>query len=270
MGGGGWTLRCSGCGAEIEATSSRCPSCGTDLPSAGAAEAGDDSFTVVGKTGGGPEARGTGASAGGPRQGGSRPGAGGAGTDRPIGRPRSPGRAALLVVATLGLYAWYWALAATGECERFDPEGPSPNGPVKLGVAGLALGSAFVLVSLLGTFLSAVPLGSSAGTAGTLLLAGFALTVLGTIPFLFGMYQLWRWVGLQEGHLGFQSSLSPLLMLALYVVVGGILGPVVLLYIVYRTQKGMNRVWEAAARGYEPAEGRAPRYVAEPQGEAPR
>lgn len=102
------------------------------------------------------------------------------------------------------------------------------------------------------------------------MLVGFALTVLGTIPFLYGMYQLWRWVGRQEERIGHSSSLSPVLMLALYLVVGAILGPVILLYIVYRTQKGLNRIWEAAARGYEPAEGMAPRHVPEPRGEVSR
>lgn len=89
-----------------------------------------------------------------------------------------------------------------------------------------------------------------------LALVGLLGAALGGMGMFAAEWRLWKFVGTQERRLGTDSPLNPKLMVGLLVVgsfpgyvsfVGYIVAPLAFGYVLYRTQRGLNRIWQHAA-----------------------
>lgn len=187
---------------------------------------------------------------------------------------------AVLGVLTLGIYFWYWLWKTSEDCERFDPEGQSPHLPVKIGLGGVAVGFASWLILFLVILGASGAASDPTASAEAVEAAGVAAMIFsvvamlaffaGGIAVLVGMYRVWKWIEFHETEIGYRDSMSAGVMLLIYLgggfvsgllvllLIGFLLMPLVYGYVLYRTQKGMNRVWEAAEQGYQVPTRRSP------------
>jgi formate/nitrite transporter FocA (FNT family) len=193
----------------------------------------------------------------------------------------------VLTFVTLGIYLWYWAWKSTEAADAFDRRGSSAHTPTKFGLFASIAGGLMVGIGFLVLVGAAGAAGNQAATPDELAGAGVASLVLwgigglialgGSIGLLVGFWRLWKFIGFHEAQIGYRDTLSAGTMLAIYFggnVVGSILfiiliGPLIAMaasgYVLYRTQKGLNRVWRAARDGYEPPEGPQPGVPQSPQ-----
>lgn len=280
---------CPDCGSGVQDGTKFCTGCGADLRDVQApAEEGEGPPTEAppGSTGAGPSPppRDGAPSGPSPPPDGSSGLASGAGI---VGPHREPMLVAVLGVLTLGFYFWYWLWKTSEECERFDPEGPSPHLPVKIGLGGIAVGIAswmfifFIFIGASGAASDPAASGEALEAAGVgamifsiVALLGF---FIGMIALLVGMYRVWKWIEFHETEIGYRDSLSAGVMLLIYLgggfvsglfiflLIGFLLMPLVYGYVLYRTQKGMNRVWEAAEQGYQVPTRRSPQVAGRAQ-----
>lgn len=166
------------------------------------------------------------------------------------GRERNPVLVVVLSLFTFGIYAIYWIWSTSKEMDRFDPHRKSPfaiaKWAVPLPLASLVLGLAGLMTMVAGT-----GSGSEAGLGGGILLFGLAalLFFAGAIAMLFVYWRLWKGVEAHERSIGAPTILSPGLMMVLWLV--PFLNLIGAIYIPYRTQEGLNRIWAAADEGYE-------------------
>lgn len=190
--------------------------------------------------------------------------------DRDPGQERSPILVPFLTYITLQFYLYYWIWQVSAAVERFDPYTRSPHATARWGVP-LALGGSLVVGASVATLFLAdlfVPLEailegrvdlSLALVAAAIALGGIAYLV-GSLLLWVSYWRVWRSVQTHERNLGYEA-INPGLMLVLWVgalfVVGAIplIGWAVQLaarsYVLYRSQRGLNRVWTGAAGGYE-------------------
>lgn len=262
---------CPSCGAEASAGSSFCPRCGTAFsadpdrtsrspPDRGSAGAGSPGRTSAAPTQAGGQGPGHGGATARTRQGGQAglgPAAGGSrpGSSPPAGKQRNPMVTAVLGVITLGVYVWAWLWMVTGEARRFDESRKTGHGPIKWGLPALVLGGLAVWAGVSSLSPDMIALGAVVGFVG----------ILGVLT---AQWRLWGFVSHHERSLDVSHPISPTAML-LALIAGGFLGRIagaaapetplgmivptaVNLYVVYRTQKGLNRIWNAAASGYRP------------------
>lgn len=186
-----------------------------------------------------------------------------------VGADRTPWLVPILAFLTLGIYGLYWAWTVTKEAEAFDDARQRPHGPVKWGVFTSIL-LILVMVGGLAAFLGIVgsaeqnldPDAALAAQGLTLLLlvVGGLLGLVVAILFLVGFWRLWNWISFHEAELD-HDALSPGLMIGIWIgaallgwipLVGQILAIAGPFYVYYRTQKGLNTVWDAGGRGYTP------------------
>lgn len=212
---------------------------------------------------------------------------GSSGTEASPGRRRSPILVPLLSYLTLQLYLYYWVWKTGESVEGFDRYRDSPYEFARWGVPLSVAGSLLVGAAILALLLlePTLPTNPSPARLAAPLLALIILLVMGGLLTLTGMvllwvayWRIWQFVSTHEANLGYEP-LNASLMLVLWVgglVVVGLI-PIVgwaiqlgaRVYVLYRTQRGLNRVWEAAGQGYEAPEprfgyGAAPRHP-EPQ-----
>jgi predicted RNA-binding Zn-ribbon protein involved in translation (DUF1610 family) len=194
----------------------------------------------------------------------------GEGSSREPGTERSPILVPLLTYVTLRFYLYYWVWTASEAVERFDPYTRSPHAPARWGVP-LALGGSIVVAGSLAAVVLAdllVPIEAVlAGRVSAWLAVLGAAIALGGLAYLVGsvllwvaLWRIWQHVQTHERNLGYEP-ISPSLMLVLWagslLVVGALplLGWAAQLaaraYVLYRTQRGLNRVWTGAAGGYQ-------------------
>lgn len=190
--------------------------------------------------------------------------------EREPGQERSPILVPFLSYITLQLYLYYWIWTVSEEVERFDPYTRSPHATARWGVP-LALGGSLVVGATVAAVLLTdvlVPLeavvegrvGLSLALLGAALALGGLAYLVGSVLLWISYWRLWRSVETHERNLGY-DEIGPAVMMALWVgslfVVGLIplLGWAVQLaarsYVLYRSQRGLNRVWTGAAGGYE-------------------
>lgn len=164
------------------------------------------------------------------------------------GEQRSPWTVALLSVLTLGIYGAYWLWVTSKEVDRFDESGSSA-----FGVARWAIPTAIVgLVGTVGTLTYIFGSGDLVTLGPLYILFGLGMLV-GAIGTVVALWRVWRFVKRHERVL-VGDPLNPGLLL-------GVLGvgyllmvvfPPAVVYVVHRTQRGLNRIWRAAEEGYEP------------------
>lgn len=163
---------------------------------------------------------------------------------------------------TLGLYQLYWLWVSARSAERFEPGGHQPFRLARwaipaqiagvLGLLGILLVSGQADAVLSGGTLDPAELemaGSVLALGGVALL----LAVVGGVAILVAEWRLWRFTEQHERRLGVDDPIRPGLMLAIAIgagiaaqlvpTVGVLLGPAAVAYVLYRTQKGLNRVW---------------------------
>lgn len=206
-----------------------------------------------------------------------------AGGDKPIGEERTSWAVPLLMMVTFGIYLYYWLWKTTEEAERFDPSRHRAHGRAKWTVGLLAGGIGAMLVAMLMLFSSAgfaeagvSPDAMMAGGVVSIVLSmtGMFAIIAGVVVLYATLWRVWKWIRHHEQATR-RDPISPGLMLGLLLggaviswipFVGWIAAIAASFYAYYRTQQGFNNVWEAARRGYTPAEKPAPAGFA---GQAP-
>lgn len=216
---------CSQCGRPIEGNLSFCPSCGAAYsPSTLAPTPAAPGFAATG---------------------------GGRG---PPGEVRSPGIVLLLILVTLGIYGLFFWLRAARETDAYTQRPDHARGKVRLGFL-LSLGA--LVVFILGFVLAGASLPmseaeaqaqdvSGGAVAGFLLamFVGVALTVAGTVFLFIGQWRVWSAIQDDESRRGVPTPLSPGLMLAFMLI--PYVNIVTMWIAYYKTQKGLNGMWESA------------------------
>lgn len=166
------------------------------------------------------------------------------------GQRRNPVMVLVLMLVTLGIYGLYWHWSVMKEIDRFDPYRKSPFDIAKWAIPAVLIGFVGYFASFATTFAGAAA-GSEAGLgAGMifLMVSGLLVFVAG-IAMLVAQWRLWKGVETHERSIGEPNPLSPGLMLALILI--PFVNMVGAFYVPYRTQQGLNRVWDAADDGYE-------------------
>lgn len=169
----------------------------------------------------------------------------------PSGKQRSPFLVVVLGLVTLGLYPLYWIWAVSKEMDRFDPHRDSPYDVVKWALALFVAGVAGFAGGWGSLFAGAA--GAEAGLGAGVILFGLGavLLVLGGLAIVFAHWRLWKGVEAHERAIDAPTALSPGMMLVLLLV--PLLNLIGIIYIPYRTQEGLNRIWAAAEEGYQPS-----------------
>lgn len=194
-----------------------------------------------------------------------------------IAKHRSPLLVAALGILTGGIFVLYWIHRVTREAAGFDPDAEEAVSPTKWGVPlGIV---AFVVGTAAGVALIAMARGLAPGTVpsegelvgilGVMALASLIATIA-AVGLLLALWRLWGFVERHERRLASGAALSPGLMLGLVlgpiavsiVPFAGFLGVLVAPfgagYVLHRTQRGLNRIWLAARRGYQASPDPAP------------
>lgn len=161
----------------------------------------------------------------------------------------------VLGLVTLGIYFVFWGWLRTQEADGYSGGQAEAHDPFRKGVF-IGIG-AFVLgvigwVTGLGSLVSGDPEGGLAGFGIGMALIALA-GIIGLVAAVFtyiGYWRLWRFVEAKERELGSMNPLSPGLMLALMLI--PIVNYVGMFYVPYRTQKGLNGIWQ----GRPPGQGR--------------
>jgi len=194
----------------------------------------------------------------------------GEGSSREPGTERSPILVPLLTYVTLRFYLYYWVWTASEAVERFDPYTRSPHAPARWGVPLAIAGLAVVATSLAVVVLSDVlvpieqilqgQLGLSLALVGTAIVLGGAAYLAGSVLLWVSYWRIWRSLETHERNLGYEP-VTPGAMLAVWVGAMVVVGLIPLVgwaiqlaarsYVLYRTQRGLNRVWTGAGGGYE-------------------
>lgn len=185
----------------------------------------------------------------------------------PPGTRRSPGKVVLLMLVTLGVYKLYWLWKTSREIDRFAGDGRSAHKVVKWGAVPFAIGMALVVVmpivlvlgapapaaqpELARTDGEAAPAGEDVPAAqiwaGLSRLAGLLPYAIGGILLLVGLWRLWSKIRDWQVAHDMRDPLSPGMNLALSLIpIVNIAGA---LYVDYRTQKDLNRLWDRVEGG---------------------
>lgn len=144
----------------------------------------------------------------------------------PTGKRRSPVGVVLLPWLTLGLYGFYWNWQVTNEASRFDPHRDDPHEAFKTAL-WLLLGAAISAIFFFLVF--------------PLIIAGIML-LISVVYGITAQWRLWKFVEAYERRIG-EPPLSPGLLAVLsFVPLISLIGS---LYVPYRVQKGLNRIWQA-------------------------
>lgn len=185
------------------------------------------------------------------------------------GEHRDPIFVAVLGVVTFGVYFWYWLWSSAESAERFDERSVSPFDTARWAVPLHALGTVGVWFAALQAW-NTLPDGvTESGVAqfqdeliGLAIAAGvFALIALvGAFGLLFAQRRLWKLVERHEHALDEPNPIRPgrmtLLVLLPVIPVVNVLTlvflPFIYGYLLHRTQRGLNRIWEATREGYRP------------------
>lgn len=215
---------------------------------------------------------------------------GGAKARPPVGKTRSPLFVAVLGVLTFGIYPLYWIWSTAKSTARFEPRAKSPLDPAKwgvpLGAASLVVGVATFATMIL-SLVMALSSGGVPRQSGIeelqremllfqgVMIVGMLIGVLAAIGLFLTLWRVWNIVQRHERGIGRRETLTPGLMLGLllglsaayFVPLANLLailaGPFVVGFVLYRTQSGLNAIWEAARGGYDP------RSAWRPPGQAP-
>ncbi len=188
------------------------------------------------------------------------------------GQQRSPILVPFLSYITLQVYLYYWTWVASKEVEDFDPYRRSPHTTARWGIPLVVAGLVIVGVSIAVFFLAGLiePLESvlaggfepSIALIGTLVFLGGLMFLAGSVLLWVTYWRIWQTIQAHERNLRY-SSINPTLMLVLWA--GSLLALAALpligwaiqlgarSYVLYRTQRGLNRLWTATADGYEVA-----------------
>jgi uncharacterized membrane protein len=199
----------------------------------------------------------------------SSQGASGAGRTRHVGKDRTPWLVPILTFLTLGIYGLYWAWTVTKEAEGFDDARQRPHGPAKWG----AITSIVLFLIVIGggvAFLGIAESAEEGADPGAALAAqGLSLALIGLVGifwiivgilFLIAFWRLWNWIEFHETQLD-HDPLSPGLLIGIWIaavllgwipMIGWLLAIGGTFYVYYRTQQGLNTVWDAGGRGYTP------------------
>lgn len=211
---------CSKCGRAIDGSPAACPSCGAPYA---APAAYDPSSSAPAYGPGGP-----------------------------AGKVRPPAIVLILILVTLGIYGLFYWWSVSREVDDYTGRPGYAHRKVRLGIF-LSLGALVLLVIgfvLLGSALSfsegAEPQAEvDAGAAGGFMLAmmaGGAAAVAGAILLLMGQWRVWTTIRDDEVRRGIQNPLSP--GLQLFFVLMPYVNLVTMWIAYYRTQKGLNGMWE--------------------------
>lgn len=193
----------------------------------------------------------------------------------PAGEEREPLHVALWTVLTLGIYQLYWLWVSSRSVDRYDPRASSPFRVARwaiplnvLGAIGLLV-AGVLLVQSTGLTPEAIQSGSAdfqnldiARDLLVLALVALGAALVGGIGVLVAYWRLWSFVQDTESRQGRSDPIRPGLMLAVVIgaglaaqlipLVGFLLGPLAWAYVLYRSQEGLNWVWDEARGRSEP------------------
>lgn len=229
---------CPQCGRPLAADLKFCPGCGATRTAT--ATMADPPLR--------PAEHGTGAGTS------TTPGAG------PVGQRQDPGLVLLLLLVTLGFYMFFYWWRVSREIDAFTQRPGHAHRVTKIGVM-LSLGSLIPLLAGFVAFLGAMgdsfdeqgepvftPEQEQAGGIGFLLLiVGLAVLIAGAIALYVGAWRVWKTIEADERRRGEPKPLSPGLML--FFIIVPYLAFLTMWFTYYRTQKGLNGMWDAAGGG---------------------
>lgn len=177
---------------------------------------------------------------------------------------------ALLGVFTFSVYFWYWLWTTSQETERFDERSLSPFDLSRWAVPTHAFGTVAIWIIAFQVADTASRLTQSGleAYADTFLQMGlfaalFAVVALvGAFGMLFALRRTWKIIRRHENALNVPDPirtgwLTFLVCLPAFLIIP-FLNLLVLLalpfagaYVLHRTQRGLNQIWEAAREGYQ-------------------
>lgn len=166
---------------------------------------------------------------------------------------RSPRFVALATLLTLGLYAYRWLWQTSKEASRFDQHRPSPFAVIRWAmpawIVGL-LGSLAVILFLL------APAGPPPNGSMPLAYTLGGISLAGSIGLMVGGWRLLRLVQANGEAIEDPDALQPgvLLVVLLLSSLVPLLSLLAVTFVLYKTQGALNRIADAAGRGYQPTE----------------
>lgn len=193
----------------------------------------------------------------------------------PAGEEREPLHVALWTVLTLGIYQLYWLWISSRSVDRYDPRASSPFRVARWAIPLNVVGAVGLLVAgvLLVQSTGLTPEAIQSGTADfqnldisrdllVLALVAVGAALVGGIGVLVAYWRLWSFVQDSERRQGRSDPIRPGLMLTVVVgaglaaqlipLVGFLLGPLAWAYVLYRSQEGLNWVWDETRGRSEP------------------
>lgn len=185
----------------------------------------------------------------------------------PAGEEREPLHVALWTVLTLGLYHLYWLWVSSRSVDRYDPRASSPFRVARWAVPLNVLGAVGLLVAavLLVQSTGLTPEALQSGTADfqnldvstdllVLGLAAVGAALVGYVGVFVAYWRLWSFVQDSERRQGRSDPIRPGMMLIILIgaslvpqllpIAGIFLGLLAWAYVLYRSQEGLNWVWD--------------------------
>lgn len=164
----------------------------------------------------------------------------------PVGLVQSPGLVVGLILVTLGIYGFIWRWRITREVDADSGNARRAHSIFRIGLLLMVLAIPLYLIGLVST-VAAVFAGSGSGLGMLLVLAGAGMLLTGGIMMLMGDWRVWNHIHDEETKLAWPKPLSPGMQLALFLV--PLMNLVGFFVVPYRTLAGLNRIWEARAKG---------------------
>lgn len=160
----------------------------------------------------------------------------------PTGRIQRPLAVLGLALVTLGIYILFWLWRITKEVDAFAP-GTQAHRRYRRALLLVAIGYAVLIGAVAAIAMGAASEGTALVAVGGLLyFAALVVLLTGAVFSLIAYWRVWKTIEAEEKAAMVDSPLSPGLCLALAMIpfvnfVGGF-------YVIHRTQRGLNGMWE--------------------------
>lgn len=161
------------------------------------------------------------------------------------GRTQNPWAVLGLAIVTLGIYILFWLWRITKEVDAFAPA-TQAHRRYRRALVLAAIGMAVVVGAITAIVAGAASESTAlAGLGALLYVAALAVLVTGGVFSMIAYWRVWKTIEAEEKAAMVESPLSPGLCLALALIpivnyVGGF-------YVIHRTQRGLNGMWERPA-----------------------